>query len=306
MAIYLTTIYVEDIAGVILLFDSVRIYRSTSGSDIDRVLYDSFSLVAGQVAYEWIDNNGASSYVIWSTYFNSGTLAESSYSAPILYGEDTDRYVPGFNFISTTYPVEYSLTSDDIYAVDKIRFFVGDQKTVKRDYVSSNCSDGYVNVSDDGYSYQLTERGWPLKVIKDGIEHISRTNPIVNDYSFLTFSGIQISTVSGILDVWYEGFRHSDRELFKIYNSASAPPRVTLVDFTDEMRIIVSSVGILKSEVSRLMGESTGSFNLQGELSYNPEPLIRQKREHIKDLEQQLAEMVSDTNQFLLTGVRLD
>jgi hypothetical protein len=54
------------------------------------------------------------------------------------------------------------------------------------------------------------------------------------------------------------------------------------------------------------MGETSGSFTLQGELSYNPEPLLRQKKEDLLELKKKLKEIVDEMVVATITGVRID
>lgn len=297
------TIYISNPSSVVLSYDRLKVYSSSYEDGTFVEVSDAVTrpvIGTNTKYYNFEDLGGTSSSWYKTSYFNSSSLLESSLSSAV-HGIEVDT-----EYVGSSYPVEISLTSDDSYAIDKVRFFCGDQKNIKRDYISPSCSDGYVNTSIDGYTQQLTYRGWPLQIIKDGVEYTSLSNPQVTDYSFVTFSGTQISTVSGVLDIWYSSFRRSDREILKIYNVVSPPTGVSSLDFSTEMKALVSAIWILKSEVSQLMGESLGSFNLQGELAYNPEPLLRQKREHIKELEEELKELVQSTVGTNLIGVRID
>lgn len=307
MASYTITIYVEDITSVIAVFNKVRIYRSTTGTEAGRALYDTFNLVEGTSVYDWLDTSGAASYVAWFTYYNSYTFVESGYSDPIQYGSGESDYVPGFSFSTRTYPEEYSLSYDEKLSVDLIRTYIGDGKGVKRDYVSSSSPCLYENVSADGYTYKLSSPpGWPLKVSINNSDFTTLTEPVVNGYEFLTFSGTLIPTTSGSLDVWYENFRHSDREVFWVYQNALAPPYVSTSSFTEDMKCLCAAIMLLQQELGKLMGESSGSFNLQGELSFNPEPVLREKRELLAKLKSDLKALVDESVSTSITGVLID
>jgi len=306
MSSYTITVYVENISSVISLYDTVRIYRSTTGLQADRVLYDTFVLSAGQSTYDWVDVSGDSTYVAWFTYYNSSSSAESSFSASISYSDLGEHFVPGFYFSDITYPEELSMSLYEEEIVYSIRNYVGDQKSVKRDYVNPSCSLGYENVSDDGYTYTLTERGWPLKVVKDGVQYTTTSNPTVSDYTYLTFSGTTISTVSGVVDVWYESFRYSDTEILSFYTTTTAPPYVSSSGVTDEIMIISSAIMILRNEVAHLLGETSGKFSLDQHLSYDPEGVIKQKRALIADLQKKLDDVAGEVVLGNITGVRVD
>ena len=298
------TVQVTNPAAVIALgYDCLKIYRSnySDGSFLEISSVSTRpSLDASTIYYNFEDTQGTSSSYYKTSYYNSFSPAESSLSTAFR-GIEVE-----LEHVDITYPEEISLTSTDHYNVGRIRHYIGDNKKVVRDYVSSSCTGGYQNVSQDGYTYQLENRGWPLKVTKDSVLYASVSNPYVTDYSYLTFSGTTISTVSGILDVWSESFRHSDREILKILNTTQDPSSVDSTEVTQEMLRLSASISILREEVAQLMGETTGQFTLSSELSYNPEPLLRQKRALIADLQDELNGLVSDTLTSNIVGVRID
>jgi hypothetical protein len=215
MSTYTITIYVEDLTSVMALFNKIRIYRSTTGTEAGRALYDTFSLSAGSSTYAWSDTLGNSSFVAWFTYYNSYTYTESGFSDPIQYGSGESDFVPGFSFVPRTFPEEYSLSYEEKLSVDVIRSYIGDDKKVKRDYISPTNSCFVDNVSTDGYTYKMASSpGWPLKISINNCSYTSLSEPLVNGYEYLTFSGTVVPTTSGIMDLWYEQFRHSDRRYF--------------------------------------------------------------------------------------------
>jgi len=305
MASFTLTISVTDITSVIALFDKVRVYRSVTGNEADRVLFDSFDLVAGQTTYTWTDLNALSTYVAWFTYFNSSTLAESGFSDPLQYGDASQEFVPGFGYLYTTYPVEYSLEFSEKQIVDDIRLLIGDRKQVKRDYVSIDTN--YENVSEDGTTYRFSDPpGWPLQVTLDGNEYTSLIEPVVNGYEFLTFSGTSISTVTGTLDVWWESFRNSDTQVFWAYINAIKPPWLSNAQFTTTIKTYVAAVSLLETELRNLMGQTSGSFRLDGELSYDPSSVLAERRKDLDDLRKQLDEILEDAVSGSFSGVRID
>jgi len=297
------TLYVENITAILASYDRIKVYRS----NYDDGIFAEVSTVSTRPVlsvnasyYNFEDNEGTSSSWYKTSYYNSSTLAESALSTASK-GIEVEQ-----QFIMSSYPVETIITSSDEYNVNRIRFYIGDEKKVKRDYVSPSCLNGYENVSSDGYSYELQNKGYPLRVIKDSVEYITKSNPFVTDYKYLTFSGTTISTTSGVVDVWYNSFRHSDREILSVFNTEPFPIGTTASTVTVEMYRLATAIRILESEIAELMGETSGQFNLQGELSYNPEPLLRQKREFVKQLKDKLDELVTDVNMGNFTGVRID
>lgn len=298
------TIYIYDSSTVIANgYTHIKVYRSnySDGAFLEVSTVDTRPVITTtERYYNFEDTTGISSSWYKTSYYNPITLAESSVS-PAAHGTEIDR------FMTPTYPADASFSTDDYYAIDRIRYYIGDPKTAQRDYVSPNCTSGYDNVSLDGTSYKLSSgRGWPLKVVKDSVEYVSKDNPLVSDYTYLTFSGTTISTSSGILDVWYEGFRHSDREILKVFTTTPPPPYTSSSTATDEMYLTSASITIIQQELVKLMGETSGSFTLQGEMSYNPEPLLREKRALLESLKNKLDELVNEVTSNNITGVRIE
>lgn len=97
MDTYLLRIYVDEHDDVWADFGTtnarIRVYRSITGLVADRVLYDTIVMhdpttdPPGSPTHEWTDV-GEASYVIWCTYYDSGTGEESGYSLPRQYGAD--------------------------------------------------------------------------------------------------------------------------------------------------------------------------------------------------------------------------
>jgi len=298
------TIRVSDPSGAIASgYDSIKVYRASyqDGYFLEITTASTRpSLSSTQIYYNFEDTTGTSSSWYKTSFYDSTTPAESSLSTA------TKGIEVELEHVDITYPDEITLTSVDQYNLGRIRHYIGDPKKVLRDYVSSSCTSGYQNVSGDGQTYKLDNRGWPLRVEKDSVSYTSSSNPYVTDYSYLTFSGTEISTVSGVIDIWYESFRHSDREILKIFNTTPNPPNVSSSSVTDEMLRLYASISILREELTQLMGETSGSFTLVGEMSYNPEPLLRQKRQLLKDLEDQLDTLIDEAKVANITGVRID
>ena len=296
------TIYVDTPEDT--SYDTINVYRS-SFEDGYFSYIGNISISAPTKYYNFEDSSGSPGSWYKTQYYLGFTPVGSLSSAQ--HGIEVE-----LEHVLTTYPAEISMTSSDHYNVDKIRHYIGDNKKVQRNYVSPLCSIGYENVSDDGGTYELTERGWPLRVVKDYVEYTTLLEPYVTDYRFITFSGSQISTSSGILDVFFESFRHSDREVMKVFTTVSLSPKeasstASLTESqTTEVYRIKSAMSIIKSEIASLMGESKGKFNLQGELSYDPEGLLKQKRAFLEELKEMLDDIIPSGPPINITGVRID
>jgi hypothetical protein len=92
MATIRVTITVEDITDTMLLFDKIKVYRSTTGEGGAYVeitgVATRIDLVAGKSVYEYVDGAGDPEYWYKSSYFNSVSSTESSLSAAIQGSED--------------------------------------------------------------------------------------------------------------------------------------------------------------------------------------------------------------------------
>ncbi|MCK5018677.1 MAG: hypothetical protein KAS32_16570 [Candidatus Peribacteraceae bacterium] len=303
MPVVITVRVASSAAAIADGYNSIKVYRSGyEDGEFLEVTTDSTRpvLTSTQIYYNFEDATGTSSSWYKTSYYHSVTLLESSLSTASK-GIEIE-----LEHVDTTYPEEINMTSTDYYHTGRIRYLVGDNKKVVRDYVSPGCTGGYQNVSEDGYTYQFEARGWPLRIEKDGVSYASSSNPYVTDYSFLTFSGTQINTVSGTLDIWYESFRKSDREILKVYNTNPGIPHVSSSAVTTEMLRLSSAISIIREELVQLMGENSGKFNLSGELSFDPTPILKHKRALIKDLESQLSVLVSESVSNNITGVLID
>ena len=68
-----------------------------------------------------------------------------------------------------------------------------------------------------------------------GTEYITLTNPVVQNYQYLVFSGSEsVLTVTGTLDVYYLQFRFSDKEIINAYDRVDYIPGTSRID-SDEI-----------------------------------------------------------------------
>lgn len=286
------TIVVSDIAGAILAgFTDIKVYRSAeelTGFVEITLPGNLVLLVSDQDTYEFVDKNGTTEHWYRTTFYDSNTPAESSFSASFKGTfKDTD-----FELVS--YQEEALYTNNDHLVIDKVRTLVGDRKTLARDYVSS--VSGYSSISEDGYTHAFSNpRGWPVSVTLDGTLYTTHEEPRVNDYQFITFSGTNINTTSGTLDIWYYNFRFSDSEILNIYNALTPPTPLTEDQVTFELAILCTAVEALSGEL-RLSGVTSGTaVSIFEEISINPkggldsrasdlEALMKQKQKLIEDI----------------------
>ena len=146
------TIQVTSSAAVIAAgYDVIKVYRSKyqDGAFLEVSLTATRPVLDVDVVYfNFSDSTGTSSSWYKTSYYASGSEAESSLSTAVKGIEVEQEHV------NSSYPAETALTSSDSFDVDRVRFYIGDQKVVKRDYISPTCTNSYQNLSDDGYTVQ--------------------------------------------------------------------------------------------------------------------------------------------------------
>ncbi len=262
------TITVNDITGTLGAgYTKIKVYRSAEESSGFEEITNAGSMVvlqSGVSEYQFIDGTGTTVHWYRTTFYDPNTPAESSFSSSFN-GVFYDSGFPG-----TSYPEEASFTSEDRVVIDKIRNTVGDPKELTRDYVSATTGTTS-SVSADGHTHSfINPRGWPLKIVLDNVEYVSLNEPQVLDYQFITFSGTQISTVSGTLDVWYNHFRYSDAEILRVYNALIPPYPLTEEDMTFELSIICASIELLLRELGLANSTSAVEVDIYQEIRINP------------------------------------
>lgn len=286
-------------------YDKIKVYRSlkkNSGFSEITTSDSRIDLQAGVSNYEYIDKVGTVDSWYKFSLFDSSTGTEDTLSAAM-------RGVPkDTNFSPITYPKESQLTLSDYKICEKVRNLIGDRKELTRDYVSQDT--GYDNVSEDKYSYNLSNPpAWPLRVIMDGTEYTTADEPRVNDYQFLTFSGTQINTTSGTLDVWYYHFRFSDQEIISTYWSLSPPIGLTEEDVTFELKTICTAIELLERE-TRLFGATSASeVDIYQEIRINPKGGLAERWKDLDRLYQRkrsIEERIKMESSHDLSGVLID
>lgn len=248
-------------------YTHVKVYRSAKQTDGFVEITTPSSRVPLEVGvsnYEFIDGSGTTEHWYQISFYDpSESVAETVPSAAF----QEDFY--DTNFSPITYPDEAVFTPNDRYILDRIRSLIGDPKQLTRDYVSVDT--GYSSISLDKTTHTLSNpNGWPLRITLDGLEYTEKTEPRTNDYQFITFSGTQVSTVSGTLDIWYYHFRNSDTEVLRVFNGLTPPPELTADQVPFELALVCAGIELLEAEV-RLFGVTSGSeIEIFQEIRINP------------------------------------
>jgi hypothetical protein len=298
-------IYISDVVGFIDSgYDQLKIYRSSrKDTDYSEITAAATrpSLNARSQRYLYEDAFGtADSWYKWSFYI-SGTAAESSLSDPIR------GTVSGSYYRGRSYPAEIDMSQSEQDTVFRIRSYTGDKKETNRDYISSSTS--YDNVSTDGKTVELDNaKGWPLSICVDGAYYNDITDPVVNGYQFVTFSGTTISTISGSADIWYEHFRFSDREILDFYSVTEAPSFVPSDQITPEMAEVQTAISILEHELRNFMVTSASKIDIFEEIAIDPSAGLKARQDDLDRLRNRLKDIVKATisNNLSLYGVRVD
>jgi len=267
MAISLNIPVTSIVATISAGYTHIRVYRSAEQFLGYTALTSSTSdllLSLSESVYTFVDGGGSTEHWYTVTFVDVNGVVPPSEASPAFRGSFFDT-----NFSPITYPEEAVFTSNDRYIIDRMRSVVGDPKQLTRDFVSPDT--GYSNMSIDQATLTFSNtRGWPLRVVLDGVDYTDITEPRVNDYQFLTFSGTQVSTISGTLDVWYYHFRNSDVELLRTFNNLTPPPELLPAEVPFELALLCASIEILEAEV-RLFGVTSGSeIEIFQEIRINP------------------------------------
>lgn len=302
------TIQVYDIENVMVLYPYIRIYRSDAESGgYTHLAY--VELVPDQSVYTYYDVTGNSDHWYRSSYYRDDSM-ESALS------DATKGSVPTL-FIGATYPNEMDFDNSQLVVIRKIRRLIGDNKDLSRIYLD-DCSAGSCNfICPDGKTLKLDQKGWPVYVSLCEISNQSCENkttlldPIVQGYKYITFSGSLCDNEVcnyAFVDVWYQTFKFSDREIYEAYNDAMIPPLVPLNSVTQDHLILQAAIDLLENMTSDDM-ISDGALIRDDQSVYDPSPGLRERDKTIKRLKKMLDDLLKESinNAIInLTGVLID
>ena len=305
-------IIVNDVTDVLQFFNLIDIRRYTgSGSPsvpIDESQFTTVSggidqvsnrtnvsdvlLVSGYTQYYFTDPTGTVDNWYISRYRSTATGMVSSWSDPSQ-GSDSPLYHRAI------YPVERSFSTEDALIISKIRNLIGDALALKY-HSNEDCNRFRVNdyTLDMGY-----HKCWPLYITVDGVEKVSTADPYVDNYRYLTFSGIIDDTTN--IAMYVSTFRYSDVEIYNAYTTAMIPPMLTKYNVTTDHMILQAAIDILEGEnVDDFVQE--GAKIKEGDDSFDPSPGFRARNELIGRLHKRLDALI---NQYLFVnteGVLVD
>lgn len=283
------TIYVDDIDAVMTVFTHIRLYTSTEEEGTYSHL-DYVALVAGQSVYTYTHTDGTSDTWYKSSYWSAST--ESSLSDPVQ-GEEAELYH------YPTYPNEVDFSSTEMAIIRRIRRYIGDLKGLNRLYRNSEGDNDFCSaLHDDGKTVELEEKGWPVYISLNEVDKTSASDPYVQGYKWLTFSGT-LSSNNYPIDIWYYTFKFSDIEIYRAYDESLVPAGLTSNTVTQDHLILVASIDLMESMTWEDMIED-GAQIRDDQSSYDPSPGLRARDAAINRLKKRLDDLIK---QYRLTGV---
>lgn len=294
---------------VTTIFDSLLIFSSTSANGPFTQIGDL--PLTSESTYDLLDLDTTPQTYYKAQFYNSNTLVSSAFSE---LAQETSIYAEYSQPVSTaTYPPEIALTEQDREIVESIRVTLGDLGSIERDYYRAGdavagCAE---NISTDGCTWEFSEpRGWPQRVVLNGQEKTSLSDPQVLGYRYLVFSGSGMC-ISGSLDVFYNHFRFSDREILLAYDRAVnllVSCGLTPDQITTEMRIMQAAILLLEGELRDL--NSGGVLRIRdGDTEYDNSRGVESKTLDLEDLKRKMREMIECARynaSYKVQGVRID
>jgi hypothetical protein len=294
--------------------EAMSIYSTVSGVDVINSIYDVGTILLNseydQYYFKDPDGDMESWYIYQLT--SSYTNSSSGWFGPYQSGYGDFNCKPQF-------PPESYYSASDIMIIEKIRLYIGDQKALRREFGNEALS----SIHEDGKTYEMQERGWPVFINFGGVPFTTLSNPSVNGYRFLRFKDFindlchDTVTYSGIcgtdivkevingVDIWYNTFRHSDKHILDAYDRCSPPPPLNSSTANQEVYLLQTSVTLLRKELWADAYDDGAIVKDEGS-HYDPSPGLRLRKELLDDLEKKLDTLVKSLSLTGIKGVRIE
>ncbi len=306
----LLTITVRSVTSVEALFDQLLVLRA-DGANGPFTTVSTLTLDTSG-SYTFLDTGTTPGKYYKAQYFNSTSMVSSTFSE---LGQETGIFSQYTVPTSTaTYPPEIALSEQDREIVESIRITLGDLGAIERDFYDSTDANSQFScssqISSDQKTWELLEfKGWPQRVLINGAEKTSISDPQVIGYRYLTFSGSG-ACITGSLDIFYNHFRFADREILLAYDRARnllVSCGLSAAQITTEMLIMQAAILLLEGEVRDF---STGAVEIRdGDTSFSNTRAIQARTEDLMDLKQKIKDLIECARfnaSYALTGVRID
>lgn len=292
------TFEVENIVSVLQVYNQIQVQSSTAETGTFVTVSGTgfpIILVGGQESYVVDDQYGSSTTWYRSRYYSTvSPYQASSWSSPILGDAGLICYNP-------TYPEEVEYSAGDQLIINRIRRLCGDPIGLNREYNEKD------NIHEGGRIYELDEKGWPCSINIGDVTYNASSNPTINGYRYLKFSG-DITTISGVdlnTDIFYYTFRHSNREIMEAYDTCPPPQGLTTITANSESYMFQTAIELLSQE---LWEDSTedGAAVKDDVSTYNPEGGQKIRNDLIDKLQKRLDNLVRILILGGVSGVRVD
>jgi len=307
------TISVVSVDAVETLFDQLLISKASdiNGPYTELAVVSPVTLATSS-SYSVADLAATAGTYYKAQYYNSSSMISSVFSEPAQEtGLFSEYSVPES---TATYPPEIALSAEDREIVESIRVTLGDLGNVERDSYAASDPQSVIScgeqVSADRCTWELREyRGWPRQIVLNGDLKTSLADPQVLGYRYLTFSGGS-ACITGSLDIFYNTFRYSDREILLAYDRS----RNLLVacglketQVTTEMRIMQAAILLLEGEIRQT--QENAVMIRDGETTYDNTLGLRSRTDDLLDLKQKMKDLIlcaQTYNSYKLEGVRVE
>jgi hypothetical protein len=272
----------DDIEDVISIFTHVRLYTSSTETGAYNHL-DYIALVAGQSVYYYDHVDGTEDTWYKSSYYNMNSGLESSLSEAV-------QGVAAELYHYPTYLTEVNFSSFGKNVIRKIRRLTGGLKKLDRLYISSADTELCSMIKEDNRTIELENRGWPVYITLNGEEKTSTSDPIVQGYKWLTFSGT-IGEDDYPIDIWSYAFM--------------IPPGLTVSTVTSDHLVLQTSIDLLESMAAEDTIED-GAKVKDDHTEYDPSAGLRLRGELINRLRKQLEALVKQYMMSNVSGALID
>jgi len=282
-------IYVSDIDSVTQVFDYLKVYRSDNedGPFTEKTTPTTMiRLVSGVSDYRYLDPYGTTDHWYKSSYYSSRYHTESALSGAVR-GGDIQLYHRAI------YPPEASFTADQEDIIQRVRKYLGDFKKLKYMYYA-DCTD---IVTPNPHIVDLKTKMWPLYISLNDEEKNSTSDPYVDGYRYLTFSGIV--EPNSTLEIFYSEFRYSNYEIYEAYTTTAIPPGLTQATVTTEHMVLQCAIDLLEAENADDFIQE-GAKIKEGDDSFDPDAGFRARGQLLRRLKKKLDDLIT---QYMFIGI---
>ena len=210
-------------------------------------------------------------------------------------------------FADTTYPSEITPTAAEADIILEIRNLIGDLPKLEYD---SFVDTGFSNkVLRSGTTYKFSgEKAWPLKITASGVDFTTSSDPTVNNYQFLIFSGSPL--LSADFEMFYQTFKFSDQEILNAYDESLT----LLANRSIPTALLTQGLCVVQAAITLLDGflnSSQGDFVRvrDGRTEYDSTFALIPITTKLGQLRKQLDDMLLQTRHHIslnMEGIRLE